>query len=150
MNSVRNKIIVDVIEQEIKFKNPCLVFTCSVEHNVILASALNILGIATKFVDSNQRKTHRKAIIDDFKGGEFDVLLNFGVLTTGFDAPRIKTVIITRPTTSIVLYSQMVGRGLRGKKMGGNDICRIIDIKDNYLDFGAIENIYDYFDGYWN
>jgi hypothetical protein len=44
----------------------------------------------------------------------------------------------------------MVGRGLRGKKMGGNDICRIIDIKDNYLDFGAIENIYDYFDGYWN
>ncbi len=100
-------------------------------------------------MNSNQKKTHRRNIIRDFKDEKFDVLLNFGVLTTGFDAPRIKTVIITRPTTSIVLYSQMIGRGLRGKRMGGNETCRIIDIRDNLEDFGPIEDIYDFFNGYW-
>ncbi len=149
MNSERNLLILETIKQEVANKNPCLVFTCSVEHNVILSSALNYHGIPAKFVDSGQKKSQRREIISDFKSGEFDVLLNYGVLTTGFDAPRIKTVIITRPTTSIVLYSQMIGRGLRGKRVGGNDTCRIIDIRDNLEDFGPIEDIYDFFDGYW-
>lgn len=149
MNSERNKLIINTIIYEVSLGNPCLVFTCSVEHNVILASALNFSGIQSKFVDSNQKKVHRRNIISDFKEEKFDVLLNFGVLTTGFDAPRIKSVIITRPTTSIVLYSQMIGRGLRGKRMGGNETCKIIDIKDNLQDFGPIEDIYDFFDGYW-
>lgn len=149
MNSERNFLILETIKQEIANGNPCLVFTCSVEHNAILASALNYHGIQAKFVDSSQKRSHRREIISDFKSSKYDVLLNYGVLTTGFDAPRIKTVMITRPTTSIVLYSQMIGRGLRGKRVGGNETCRIIDIRDNLEDFGPIENIYDFFDGYW-
>lgn len=149
LNSERNKLIIETIKNEVNSGHPCLVFTCSVEHNVILSSVLNYYGIQSNFVDSNQKKTHRRNIIRDFKDEKFDVLLNFGVLTTGFDAPRIKTVIITRPTTSIVLYSQMIGRGLRGKRMGGNETCRIIDIRDNLEDFGPIEDIYDFFNGYW-
>lgn len=149
IDSERNKLIINAIVEEIKNKNPCLVFTCSVEHNVILASTLNILGIKAKFVNALQNKSLRREVVSKFREGEYDVLLNYGILTTGFDAPRIKTVIITRPTTSIVLYSQMIGRGLRGKRMGGNEQCKIIDIRDNLLDFGPIEKIYEFFKGYW-
>ena len=77
------------------------------------------------------------------------MLLNYGILSTGFDATNIRSVIIARPTTSIVLYSQMIGRGLRGPKMGGADECKLIDIKDNISAFGNIEDVYGYFEGYW-
>ncbi len=150
INPERNKLIVSIIDQEIKNNNSCLVFTCSVEHSVILTGVLKFLNIKAAYVDSVQKKSQRRKIVADFKDGKYDVLLNFGVLTTGFDAPRIKTVIITRPTTSIVLYSQMIGRALRGTKVGGNEKCRIIDIKDNFQDFGPIEEIYDFFSGYWD
>jgi len=149
-NSKRNRLIVDIITNEVENENPSLVFTCSVEHSVILTSTLRFLGVRAAYVDSSIKKTLRRKIIADFKDEKYDVLLNFGVLTTGFDAPRIKTVIISRPTTSIVLYSQMIGRGLRGRKVGGNDTSKIIDIKDNFRDFGVAEDIYDYFSGYWS
>ena len=149
-NSKRNKLIVELIKKEIESQSPCLVFTCSVEHSVILTSALRFLGIGAAYVDSSLKKTSRRNVIADFKNEKYDVLLNLGVLTTGFDAPRIQTVIISRPTTSIVLYSQMIGRGLRGSRVGGNDFAKIIDIKDNFRDFGVAEDIYEFFSGYWS
>lgn len=150
INTERNRLIIRILKKEVADKNPCLVFTCSTEHSVILTGVLKFLGIKATYVDSKLKKSRRRQIIADFKEGNYDVLLNFGVLTTGFDAPRIKTILITRPTTSIVLYSQMIGRGLRGVKVGGNELCKIIDIKDNYRDFGKIEEIYNFFAGYWN
>ena len=88
--------------------------------------------------------------IESFKGGNCGVLVNFGILTTGFDAPNIGAVFITRPTNSIILYSQMLGRGLRGPKVGGMKKCIVYDVVDNIKGFGDQENIYEYFDGYWN
>ena len=149
MNTKRNKVILKSIEDEINSGNPCLVFSCSVEHSVILSSLLSLMGIKAHYVDCHMRKGYRRKIIDDFKDGKFDVLLNFGVLSTGFDAPRIKAVIITRPTGSVVLYSQMIGRGLRGKAMGGSSDCKLIDIKDNFINYGDVDKVYQYFDEYW-
>jgi len=149
-NEKRNIIIIDLIKKEVERNNPTLVFTCSVEHSVILTTILRYYNIKAEFVDSSLSKSKRREIITKFKNKKVDVLLNFGVLTTGFDAPVIKTVIITRPTTSIVLYSQMIGRGLRGYKVGGNRINKLIDIKDHANDFGASEYIYNYFKEYWS
>ena len=56
---------------------------------------------------------------------------------------------IIRPTNSIVLYSQMIGRGLRGPKMGGNKECLLIDISDNYEKFSDENRAFDYFTEYW-
>jgi superfamily II DNA or RNA helicase len=53
------------------------------------------------------------------------------VLTTGFDAPKIDTLVMCRPTLSAILYEQMVGRGLRGPMMGGTETCEIVDFTDN-------------------
>ena len=58
---------------------------------------------------------------------------NFGVLTTGFDAPRTSAALIARPTKSLVLYSQMVGRAIRGRRAGGNDEALVVTVVDTAL-----------------
>jgi DNA repair protein RadD len=148
-NIERNKIIIQTIINEIIAGNPTLVFACSVEHANILSATLCYKGYTSASLDSNTSKTRRKEIISLFKSNKISVLFNFGILSTGFDATNIRTVIIARPTTSIVLYSQMIGRGLRGPKMGGSEECKLIDIKDNISAFGNIEDVYSYFEGYW-
>jgi len=59
------------------------------------------------------------------------------------------TTVVARPTSSVVLYSQIIGRGLRGPKMGGAETCNLIDIKDNFLNFGGVEDVYSFFEDYW-
>ncbi len=55
----------------------------------------------------------RTTIINKFKNKEFPVLINAGILTTGFDCPSVETVIVNRATTSLTLWLQMIGRGSR-------------------------------------
>lgn len=78
----------------------------------------------------------RQYFIRQFQQGAIKVLANYQVLTTGFDAPKTSTIIIARPVFSPVRYMQMVGRGLRGPKNGGTDVCKIITVVDNLLQYG--------------
>lgn len=55
----------------------------------------------------------RNTIINGFKRKEFSVLINAGILTTGFDCPSIETVVVNRATSSVALWLQMIGRGSR-------------------------------------
>ena len=71
------------------------------------------------------------------------------MLTTGFDAPNTDAVMITRPTNSPVLYSQMIGRGLRGPLIGGTEFCKMIDVRDNIGEFGDADTVYEIFEDYW-
>lgn len=148
-NKVRNKLILELIDRQIQEGNPSLVFSCNTEHSKLLHAALYFKGIKSHYLDSSTPKFKRKKIIEDFKTAKVDVLINYGILTTGFDAPRIKTLIITRPTSSIILYSQMIGRGLRGPQMGGSYACNLFDLRDNFLNFGGVERVYNFFEGYW-
>jgi DNA repair protein RadD len=148
-NANRNNLIIKTIEDEILKTKSCLVFTCSVEHAQILNAALNYKNYSSLSLDSNTSRVRRKNIIDEFKNGKCNVLFNYGILSTGFDAPNVRSIIITRPTSSVVLYSQMIGRGLRGPKMGGARECNLIDIKDNFKSFGGVEEVYDIFEDYW-
>ena len=91
----------------------------------------------------------RRDVINKFRNGDISVLINFGVLSTGFDAPEIQTLVIARPTTSLILYSQMIGRGLRGLKVGGNKEVTVIDVKDNFSAYGDLDEMYNHFSDYW-
>ena len=122
-NKKRNKIIIEHVIEEVKNGSPCIIFSCSVEHSMLLAGAFALSGYRARHIDCNMNKNNRRKTIESFKNGEYDILINYGVLSTGFDSPRIKTVVITRPTSSIVLYSQMIGRGLRGRQWG---VVRIV------------------------
>ena len=74
-----------------------------------------------------------------------------GVLTTGFDAPDISAAMIARPTRSLVLYSQMVGRATRGLKAGGNAEAEIVTVIDPDLPgFGSIADAFKNWEDVWH
>ena len=78
------------------------------------------------------------------------VIFNYGVLTAGFDAPRTRCVIIARPTTSLVLYSQMAGRAMRGPRAGGNSRAEIFTVVDTNLPgFGSVTEAFTNWEELW-
>jgi superfamily II DNA or RNA helicase len=115
---------------------PTLIYACTVEHAEFLSAILTAKGRHAGAISSSTPLTIRRGLIQDFKEGQFDFLCNYGVLTTGFDAPKTKCIVICRPTTSVVLYEQIIGRGLRGLKFGGTEQCDIIDFADNIGQLG--------------
>lgn len=147
-NAKRNHTIINIIKKHVEKNHKILVFTCGTDHNLILKNTLKVNGIISDVIDANT--TNRGSIIDSFKNGELNILLNYGVLTTGFDAPKTNVCIIARPVESIVMYSQMVGRILRGPKNGkGNKKNTLYTIKDN-LNHGDYDELFNSFNDYWN
>lgn len=130
---------------------PTIVFACSVAHAKLLSYMLSLDGIPNSLVLGEMAPWDRADAIAAFKDAEspVNILINYEVLTTGFDATNIRCVFITRPTQSIVLYSQMLGRGLRGPLMGGSDECLLIDLKDNLGRFNP-DMAFEHFNDYWN
>ena len=126
-----------------------IVFCPTKENAVDLAVILQTRGCQARAITGDTSMSDRRNWIEDFKGGSLQVLTNFGVLTTGFDAPNIEAVIIARPTTSVVLYSQMVGRGLRGANVGGSKSCILVDVIDNIENLPNIPQAFTYFDDYF-
>lgn len=108
-----------------------LVYACTVEHAEFLAMVMNSVGRKSAVITADTPKQIRRIHIDAFKKGEIEFLFNYGVLTTGFDAPKTDHILICRPTSSIILYEQMVGRGLRGINFGGTKRCYIVDFSQN-------------------
>ena len=149
-NKERNLAIMSQLRQLYLDKKPTIVFACSVDHAKMLAAMLTLEGIPNSLVLGNMEPMDRKHAIDLFKDRKSGVyiIINYEVLTTGFDSKNIKCVFITRPTKSIVLYSQMLGRGLRGPMMGGNEECDLIDIDDNLQAFDN-ETAFSHFNDYW-
>lgn len=149
-NSKRNKLLVSIISNEVLQGRTVLVFCCNVEHSKKISVLLASQGVVSSSVDYTMRVGARRQIVSDFKSEKIKVLLNYGIFSTGLDVPGLDTVVISRPTTSIVLYSQMIGRGLRGKAVGGTDECRLIDIRDNFMNYGDVNSVYQYFKDDWS
>ncbi len=112
-----------------------IIFAPSVDASDSIAFVLRILGYKSYSLTGNTSTYNRKSIINDFKNDDTEpkILCNYGVLTTGFDAPKTSAAIIARPTVSLVLYSQMIGRAIRGLKAGGNREAEIVTVIDQGL-----------------
>lgn len=116
-----------------------LLFLDSIANAKKMADALNKKGIASAHLDGKTSKKERKRIVSEFKLGKIKVMVNHGVLTTGFDYPELECIIMGRPTNSLALYYQIVGRGTRihpDKKD-----CLYIDYCNNVGRFGKVENL---------
>ncbi len=111
--------------------NLMLYFGPSVRDAECMAYLLRERGIPAAVVSGMTREASRRRLIDRFKRAEIRVLCNCEVLATGFDAPRVTHVFMARPTVSQVLYEQMIGRGMRGKRFGGTNVCTILDCVDD-------------------
>ena len=145
----RNKMIIDKIKELFDKKESTLIFACNVDHCIILQTLLRAINVEAGIILSSTTKVDRENSIQNFKNGTLKVLINYGVLTTGFDAPNLNALIIARPTTSLVLYSQMVGRALRGKLNRGNETNKLITIKDNF-GLGTENDMFNFYDKIWN
>ena len=150
-NRSRNKAILDKLRELSTEQVPTIVFACSVAHAKLLSFMLSLEDIPNALVLGEMNPVDRAEAIASFKDRQnpVNILINYEVLTTGFDSTNIRCVFITRPTQSIVLYSQMLGRGLRGPMMGGNAECLLVDIKDNLGRYDA-DMAFSHFDAYWS
>jgi len=149
-NKSRNLHIMKKIRELSMQKKPTIVFACSVKHAKLLSAMLTIESISNAVVYGEMPVYERNSAIERFKdtNDDMNILINYEVLTTGFDATNIECVFIARPTQSVVLYSQMIGRGLRGPQMGGKETCLLVDVKDNLKQYN--ENMaFSHFNNYW-
>jgi superfamily II DNA or RNA helicase len=149
-NADRNRVIMQRLRELNEGSVPTIVFACSVNHAKMLSAMLTLENIPNSLVIGDLDPVSRKQAIDAFKDkrNSVNIIINYEVLTTGFDSKNIRCVFITRPTKSIVLYSQMLGRGLRGSLMGGNEECLLIDVDDNLNVFNN-ESAFSHFNDYW-
>ena len=114
-----------------------IIYAVSKRHARNLASLFASAGIPAGTILSDTPQQTRDAMIAKFGDGELRALINVAVATEGFDLPDASCVVIARPTQSLALYLQMVGRGLRPKSNGGD--CLILDLAGNAMTHGLPE-----------
>lgn len=90
-------------------------------------------------VSGDTPKAERERILEAFKRGEIPVVANVGVLTTGFDYPELDTVVMARPTMSLALYYQIVGRCIRPHP--GKESAWFVDLCGNIKRFGEVKDL---------
>ncbi len=90
-----------------------LCFTSNVQHAKDMAEAFMQRGIASNYVCGRDTDERREEVLEAFKKGDIQVLCNCEVLTKGYDQPDVSVGIIARPTRSLALHIQMLGRVLR-------------------------------------
>lgn len=137
------------IEERPDALNQGIVFALNVSHAKRLEILLNNAGIKSKVIIGKTDSYQRSVAIQRYKNQEIRVLINYGVLTAGFDAPCTNSVFITRPTSSLIQYLQMAGRAMRGPKSGGSKNCRIYTVKDEDKQFNNMYNAFKYWDTSW-
>jgi DNA repair protein RadD len=112
-----------------------LVFTRFTDEAEYLA---RVLGKRAAVVTGDTPANERESILHRFKEGRISVVTNVGVLTTGFDFAELDTVVLARPTMSLALYYQMVGRAIRPCK---GKTGWVVDLCGNYKRFGRVDNL---------
>jgi hypothetical protein len=98
---------------EIARNRKTIVFCVDVQHAKDVAELFRAAGIAAEHVDGTMKSDLRGGIMQRFRNGRTQVLVNVDVATEGFDAPDTSCILMLRPTQSWALYAQMAGRGVR-------------------------------------
>jgi superfamily II DNA or RNA helicase len=111
-----------------------ILFAVNVMHSKAIAAKFRAAGISCEHLDGETPQSERKAILDRFKSGTTKIISNCAILTEGFDCPDSEAVVIARPTTSVTLWLQMLGRVLRPAP--GKNYATILDMTDNWFRLG--------------
>ena len=134
-NPQRTRRIIGAYKTHIERDWPTLIYATSVEHAQTLAALLNREGVRARAVSGTTESSTRRRVVEQFRNGELKALVNYAVFREGFDAPKTRAIVVARPVYSPNLYFQMVGRGLRGPKNGGDERCLILNVEDNIENF---------------
>lgn len=140
-HSERNRLIVDTYVNNRETYGKTLVFAINVDMAIALSTLFRERGICCDYVVSslrdpatgvNRTNEQNQAVIQKFRDGDLDVLVNVNILTEGTDLPQVQTVFLTRPTKSTILMTQMIGRALRGERAGGTAKAYIVSFVDDW------------------
>lgn len=141
----RTVIVAGIATKEARNGKKIIVFCPSKDNSIVTAEYLKLNGVKAAAVTGDMPLNLRQSYINQYSAGDLQVITNFNVLTTGFDEPSIDCVIVARPTLSVVLYAQMLGRGMRGKNAGGTSNCSAFIIEDNIKNLPSIDNASTFF-----
>lgn len=118
-----------------------IIYSISREHSEHICSQYQSHGVSIENIDSKTSAKVRETVINAFKNGEIDIIVNVDIFSEGFDCPDIEFIQLARPTKSLVKYIQQVGRGLR---KNGDKRCIILDNVGMYSRFGLPDEVRDW------
>ncbi len=111
-----------------------VVFAVSVAHSLKICEAFRAAGVRAEHVDGDTPDDRRAEILADLRAGKIQIVSNCGILTEGWDCPPVSCLIVARPTASLALHLQIVGRGLRTDPCKVD--CIILDHAGNHARHG--------------
>lgn len=112
----------------------CMVFCCSIAHSEHTCEQYKAAGIAAEHIDGTHSDTERDAALGRFMRGETLVLCSVQLAIEGLDVPAVEAVQQLRPTQSLIVYLQLIGRGLRPEE--GKRELTILDQVNNWKRHG--------------
>lgn len=118
-----------------------ILFASSIPNSIAFVERFKAEGVAAEHLDHETPLAVRRATFARVRSGETTLLLNVGLVTEGVDIPELQCCILARPTQSLALYLQMVGRVMRPK---GGDKARIHDHAENAQRHGLPDDERDY------
>jgi superfamily II DNA or RNA helicase len=130
--SDKPKLIASIVETWLKLADnrQTICFATNVMHSKHIVEKFQRQGVEAHHIDAYTDSDERREKISKFKEGNIKILSSVGVLTTGFDAPNAEVAILARPTKSLALHIQMVGRVLR--PFEGKEMALILDHAGNF------------------
>lgn len=141
-NRARNALIADTYAASRDEFGPTIMFAdrreqcdqivADLKRHQVRAGAVYSQGEGGKNALEGNRSELNARILEDFRQGNLDVIVNIRMLTEGTDLPSAQTAFMTRQTTSQILLTQMVGRVLRGPKMGGTKDAHLVFFADDW------------------
>lgn len=137
----RNRLIVETYVKNREKYGKTILFAVNIKHAVTLQELFSAAGVKSDYVvstlkddDTGKSRTQAEndAVLERYSSGDLEVVINVNILTEGVDLPKTQSVFLTRPTSSTIMMTQMVGRALRGTKAGGTDKCYIVTFMDGW------------------
>lgn len=126
----RNRAIVEAYREYADGKR-AIAFTVGIQHAEDLAGMFRKAGVPAAHVSGETPMELRRSILRQLHSGDIPVVANYGVLTEGFDEPAVEAVIMARPTKSLALFTQAVGRGTRLSPETGKTHMILLDVVDS-------------------
>lgn len=111
-----------------------IIYAINIAHAKHISKEYEAAGYVTACIDSKTPAAERKELVNNFRKGKIDIIVNVDIFSEGFDCPDIEFIQLARPTRSLVKYLQQVGRGLRPTE--NKEHCIILDNVGMYSRFG--------------
>lgn len=159
LDSINHEVCEEIVQAMNEYgREKALVFGISIDHAVRLTSIFRSLGMRTACVHSDMEDAERDKYLIDYANGEYDIMVNNAILTTGYDCPSIDLIAVVRLIKSSALWVQILGRGIRpvyaegfdlsteqgrldALKAGGKEACMVLDFGANTKRLGPINDV---------